>query len=31
MKKIIRLTEDDLTNLIKRIINEGKKDHQTKK
>ena len=30
MKKIIRLTEDDLTNLIKRVINEGKKKPSNK-
>ena len=25
MKKVIRLTEDDLTRIVKRVINEGKK------
>ena len=30
MKKIIRLTEDDLTNLVKRVINEGKKKPSNK-
>ena len=25
MKKVIRLTEDDITRLVKKTINEGKK------
>ena len=25
MKKVIRLTESDLTRIVKRVINEGKK------
>ncbi len=29
MKRIIRLTETDLTNLVKRVINENKNDDET--
>ena len=32
MKKIIRLTEDDLTNIVKRVVNESdkEKDNESK-